>query len=76
VYPNPSSGIFRLYLSLDQPRNVVIGLYSVDGRQLQTQQVSAAMGVITIDASAYRSGVYFLKVIQGSEVKTIKLIKK
>ena len=76
VYPNPSSGIFRLYLSVDQPQEVVLGLYSADGRQLQTQRIAAAMGVIDIDASAYRSGVYFLKVIQGGEVKTIKLVKK
>ena len=76
VYPNPSTGIFRLYLSLDKPQDIVLNLLSADGRQLQTQRVSAAMGVIDIDASAYRPGVYFLKVIQGSEVKTIKLVKK
>jgi len=76
VFPNPSTGVFRLYLSLDKPQDIVLNLLSADGRQLQTQRVSAAMGVIDIDASAYRPGVYFLKVIQGGDVKTIKLIKK
>ena len=76
VYPNPSSSTFRLYLSLDKPQDVTLNLLSADGRQLQTQRVSAALGVIDIDASAYRPGVYFLKVIQGGEVKTIKLVKK
>jgi Subtilase family/Secretion system C-terminal sorting domain len=74
VYPNPSTGIFRLYLSTPGPDMVTLGLYSVDGRQLQVQHV-AGTGVIDIDATSYRSGVYFLKVIQGGEVKTIKLVK-
>ncbi|HEY4110577.1 S8 family serine peptidase [Puia sp.] len=76
VYPNPSTGVFRLYLSLDQPQDVILNLYSADGRQLQTRRVSAAMGAFDIDASAYRPGIYFLKVIQGGDVKTIKLVKK
>ncbi len=76
VYPNPSSGLFRLYLSQAQPQDVVLGLYSSDGRQLQTQRVAAALGVIDIDATPYPPGIYFLKVIQGGEVKTIKLFKK
>ena len=74
VYPNPSTGIFRLYLSTPGPDAVMLGLYSVDGRQLQVQRV-AGTGVIDIDATSYRPGVYFLKVIQGGEVKTIKLVK-
>jgi hypothetical protein len=75
VYPNPSSGVFRLYLSLDKPQDVTLNLLSADGRQLQTTRSSATMGVIAIDATAYRPGIYFLKVIQGNEVKTIKLVR-
>jgi hypothetical protein len=88
VYPNPSTGIFRLYLSTPGgegvspgqkgttpgQETVELGLYSVDGRQLQVQHV-AGTGVIDIDATSYRSGIYFLKVTQGGVVKTIKLVK-
>ena len=76
VYPNPSSGVFRLYLSLDKPQDVMLNLMSADGRVLQTIRSAATLGAIDIDASAYRPGIYFLKVIQGNEVKTIKLVKK
>jgi hypothetical protein len=76
VYPNPSSGVFRLYLSLDKPQDVVLNLMSADGRVLQTTRSASTFGVIDIDASAYRPGIYFLKVIQGNDVKTIKLVKK
>ncbi len=75
VYPNPSTGIFRLYLSGTGQGEVTLGLYSADGRELQMRR-TAANGVIDIDATAYRPGVYFLKVIQGAAVKTIKLVKQ
>ena len=75
VYPNPSDGLFKLYLSAEQ-QDVTLSLYSADGKQLMTRRAPGAMGVIDIDATSYRPGVYFLKVIQGNEVKTIKLIRK
>jgi Subtilase family/Secretion system C-terminal sorting domain len=75
VYPNPSSGVFRLYLSLPEPSDVTLELYSADGRQVQAQRVAQSSGVIDINASGYRAGIYFLKVIQGGTVRTIKLIK-
>jgi len=78
VYPNPSSGLFRLYLSTGSGATgeVNLELYSAEGRRLQVQRVGQSTGVIDVNASAYRPGVYFLKVIQGGTVKTIKLIKK
>jgi len=38
--------------------------------------VAQPSGAVDIDASAYKPGVYFLKVEQGGFTKTIKLIKK
>jgi subtilisin family serine protease len=75
VYPNPSDGLFKLYLSAER-QDITLSLYSADGKQLMTQRAPGAMGVIDIDATSYRPGVYFLKIIQGNEVKTIKLIRK
>jgi hypothetical protein len=75
VYPNPSSGVFRLYMTLTAPQDVTLQLYSADGRQVLVQRVAQSTGVIDINASAYRPGIYFLKVIQGGTVKTLKLVK-
>lgn len=75
VYPNPSDGLFKLYLSAES-QDLTLSLYSADGRQLMTRSAPGTIGVIDIDATAYRPGVYFLKVIQGNDVKTIKLIRK
>jgi subtilisin family serine protease len=76
VYPNPSSSTFRLYLSLAGAEQTRLGLYSADGRQLQVRMVAQPSGAVDINASAYKPGVYFLKVEQGGFTKTIKLIKK
>ncbi|HTI94125.1 MAG TPA: S8 family serine peptidase [Puia sp.] len=75
VYPNPSDGLFKLYLSAEQ-QDVTLSLFSADGKQLMTRRAPGATGVIDIDATGYRPGVYFLKVIQGNDVKTLKLIRK
>ncbi|MHA4807239.1 T9SS type A sorting domain-containing protein [Flavitalea flava] len=76
VYPNPSVNTIKLYLSLSGDQSTDIELYSVDGKRLQTKRVAQSNGVIDIDASAYRPGVYILKVVQGNFVKTIKVIKQ
>ncbi|HWK08241.1 MAG TPA: T9SS type A sorting domain-containing protein [Puia sp.] len=77
VYPNPSSNTFRLYLSLAEQQNTDIQLYSADGKVLQTRRVYQPNGVVDIDASGYKAGVYMLKISSpGGFVKTIKLIKQ
>jgi len=75
VYPNPSAGTFRLYMSLAGQEQTRLGLYSSDGRQLQVRLVAQPSGAVDIDASGYKPGVYFLKVEQGGFTKTIKLIR-
>ncbi|HEY4209369.1 MAG TPA: S8 family serine peptidase [Puia sp.] len=76
VSPNPSPNTFRLYLSLAGQGLARVGLYSADGRQLQIRLAVQPSGVVDIDASGYRPGVYILKVEQGGFKKTIKLIRQ
>jgi len=75
VYPNPSANTFRLYLASGQ-QNSYVELFSIDGKRLQTKSLAQQNGVIDIDASGYRPGLYILKVTQGGSVKTMKLIKQ
>ncbi|MEO6722742.1 MAG: T9SS type A sorting domain-containing protein [Ferruginibacter sp.] len=76
VYPNPSTSSFRLYLSLSKQQATNIELYSIDGRKLQSKTYYQAKGVIDIDASNYRPGVYLVNVKQGNFIKTIKVVKQ
>ena len=77
VYPNPSSNTFRLYLSLAGQQSAGLELFSADGKRLQVLTEIQPNGVVEIDASGYRPGVYVLKIVQGGGFsKTIKLIKQ
>ena len=77
VFPNPSSNKFRLYLSLaDKQQLISIELFSIDGKKLQSKIVDQSNGVIDIDATGYKPGIYVLHIQQGDFVKTIKLVKE
>ena len=75
VFPNPSTSEFKLYLSLGSKANAEIHLMSIDGRRLMSKIVQSE-GVVSIDASKYVPGVYFLQINQGTFNKTIKLVKQ
>jgi len=76
VYPNPATSTFRVYLALAEQQEISLQLYSIDGRKLMEKRISQAKGIVPIDATAYKAGVYLLNIKQGSFNKTIKLIKQ
>lgn len=76
VYPNPSTSTFRVYLSLAEQQPIDLQLFSIDGKQLLQKRIAQSRGIVPIDATPYKSGVYLLRVKQGTFNKTIKLIKQ
>ncbi len=75
VFPNPSVGRFRLYLTLPEPARATIRLFSHDGKLLM-QNTVPAKGVHDIDASRYAAGMYLLEITQDGFRKTLQLIKQ
>lgn len=76
VYPNPSTNSFKPYLSLNYTHTSNIGLLSIDGKKLQSKTVRQNKGVVDIDTSSYKPGVYIINIKQGNYNKTIKVIKE
>ena len=76
VYPNPSAGIFKVYLALADQQPVYLQLFSIDGKKLQEKRISQGKGIVPIDAATYKPGIYLLQVTQGTFNKTIKLVKQ
>ncbi|MES2779112.1 MAG: T9SS type A sorting domain-containing protein, partial [Bacteroidota bacterium] len=74
VYPNPSSGAFnvRLFSSSPVPFSVVI--YDMNGRLVETLQIDNS-SLHSDVGEAYADGMYFLKITQGEQTKTIRLVK-
>jgi hypothetical protein len=75
VYPNPSSKYFRVYLSLATGQRTELSLFSIDGKKIYQNTVQP-YGIVEIDATAYRPGVYILKVRQGQYEIALKVIKE
>lgn len=74
IFPNPTTEVLQLNFE-DLKEIVIIELFSVEGKLLQTQQVSAAVN-IRINMSEYSSGTYLLSIKDtSSKVKTYQIIK-
>lgn len=70
-YPNPVSHT----LTLNLPKGLdTITLYTIAGQLLVQKQPDAT--TYSIDMQSYASGVYLLKLISGSEITHIKVIKQ
>ena len=76
IYPNPASDNFKLYLSLNPDQPVTVELSGQDGKLLFSNSVIQSNGVLNIPASAYKPGMYFVRVKQGEFNRTLKVIKQ
>ena len=76
VYPNPATTTFRVYLALADQQQIAIQLFSIDGKKLMDKRISQTKGIVSLDASSYKPGIYLLNIKQGEFNKTIKLIKQ
>lgn len=79
ISPNPFKSEFLLGTSFRETGTVIIRIIDTKGTVVKTinQQVNAGFNGFTIDnLDNISNGVYFLELIEGSEVRKTKLIKK
>jgi hypothetical protein len=76
VYPNPSTNNFKLYLSPDNNDPASVELYSQNGKLLYSNRVTQSDGVVNIPAASFSAGTYIIKLIQGTALKTFKVVKQ
>jgi len=72
VYPNPSNGVIHIDFS-DYQEKVQVILYGSAGQQLLNQELNGYIQN-TLDLSAYPKGVYFLRLVVGSEIESRKIV--
>jgi uncharacterized delta-60 repeat protein len=75
VYPNPSNSYFTLQLQSASTEPATIKVTDVSGRMIESKAGVVANGNIQLGTS-YRAGVYYVQIEQGSEKRTIKLVKQ
>tara|TARA_B100000809_G_C15100180_1_gene516597 strand:+ start:320 stop:1606 length:1287 start_codon:yes stop_codon:yes gene_type:complete len=73
IYPNPTKGLFTVGLNqLDDNASVVV--YTVVGKEIVNQKLSTKQTVINL--KEYNSGIYFVKITNGDNVITQRIVKQ
>lgn len=73
VYPNPSNGQFTLNTpSLET--DATLEVYSTDGRLVLRQIIAANTTQTSIDLQQPAAGLYQIRLVEGGEVRSLKLV--
>jgi hypothetical protein len=75
IFPNPSNGIFSIYLASEKSKEQYIEVYNVLGEKVYTIP-KVENEKYTIDFSHYPKGVYVVKVYDGGKCSTNKVVIK
>ena len=75
VFPNPTLGIFTLEINgLNQTDNVNVEIFTARGEKLQSENfINGHRHQFSL--ADYPAGIYFIRVITGTWVETVKVIR-
>ena len=74
AFPNPGKGQFTLSINSDDTKEkIAMQVIDMYGRMIESRNVNA--GSFVKFGDKYRAGTYFVRVIQGTTHKEIKIIK-
>jgi uncharacterized repeat protein (TIGR02543 family) len=76
AFPNPSSTNFNLSITSSSAKNVEVKVYDMIGKLINKMEVSPSKVAGLQIGDRYPSGVYNVTVSQGTEVKTLRVIKQ
>ena len=76
AYPNPYSETFNLSLSTSSEELVGVTIYDMTGKLIDKREVRPSDVSELQVGDRYPSGVYNVVVTQGSDVKTLRVIKR
>ena len=75
VYPNPSSSSFKLVINAESSDDVVVSVFDLTGRSIETKTFNYSDVDNTEFGSNYNSGIYLVQIKQGQATKTVKIVK-
>ncbi len=76
VYPNPTSGQVYVNLPNGATQEVMVQVMDASGRVVRTAPLSNNQNAVEFDLSGMASGLYLVRLNQGNETKTVKLMVK
>jgi hypothetical protein len=75
TYPNPVQNVLYVDLTGTIAPHGIISILSLEGRLLQMQQIRGT-GIVNVDVSPLKPGVYICHYFNETEIKTVKIIKQ
>ncbi len=73
VYPNPSNGTFNLNVK-GQANDVEYSVFNHQGQTIVSKKLGTFSGIEQINLDGVAKGIYFLRIINGTQVKTQKIV--
>jgi len=73
VYPNPNNGKFYIDLK-NPPAKIQVMIYNVSGKKIYESSTLSPLPTNEIDFSAHPKGVYFIKISDGENSYTEKIV--
>lgn len=73
VYPNPSNGMFNLNVK-GQANDVEYCIFNHQGQTIVSKKFGTFSGIEQINLDGVAKGIYFLRIINGTQVKTQKIV--
>jgi hypothetical protein len=74
IFPNPTSGMFKVDLEMESMENIRIELLDAAGRQLETFHTTTTGGQFSFDVSARPNGLYLLEISVGGSSMTRRIV--
>lgn len=75
LYPNPTAGKMNLDIELNQETEIMVSIYSVNGKFIQSKKITLKDTEMEFDVSQLAKGVYILKVSINSDDRVMKFVK-
>ncbi len=77
VYPNPTSHQITVQMNAGQNQNLELEMYNMLGQRVYDQSLTDQNGMIyqQIDVSSLSDGIYLLKVNEGNNFYSKKIVK-
>ena len=76
AYPNPFTTTFNLELITTSTENVAVNVYDAIGKLVETRNLPLSEVGIQEVGTNYPTGTYTIMVVQGDNVKTLRVIKR
>lgn len=75
MYPNPASNVLNIVLPDNYELNGTVKVYNTLGQMVYNGTLSS-VNHYSVDVSGYQSGIYFVKLQNGSQTKTLQFVKQ